>query len=114
VGKFVFESSIKVDIEDRALAHLKLAITTKLRRGESFCFSWRDDASIGDGRTTVWLNPTSNIVFKFYGSRPPQLNPAWIDALTFVANTPNGLHLVPEPAPPAHAPAKPAHDLAYY
>jgi hypothetical protein len=99
VGKFIFENAIKVEIEDRALAHLQTVMVTKLRRGESFCFTWEDDASVGDGRTSVWLHPAANITFKFHGSRDPQLNPEWIHALGHVANTADGLSLVPEPPP---------------
>src|SRR3954454_10680025 len=98
MGKFVYEGIVKVDFEDRTLAHLQLVIGTKLRRGEAFHFSWRDDPSIGDGRTTVWIHPRCPLVYKFYGSRRPSLNRAWVDALAYPANSPAGLYVVPEPA----------------
>jgi hypothetical protein len=71
----------------------------KLRRGESFFFGWRDDPSSGDGRSSVWLHPMANISFKFYGSRLPAINRAWVDALMLTANSPGGLRVVPEPEP---------------
>ncbi len=46
MGKFMYET-LRVDFEDRVLAHLQYVIGAKLRRRESFHFSWRDDASIG-------------------------------------------------------------------
>ncbi|QIG38663.1 ATP-dependent DNA ligase [Microbacterium sp. 4R-513] len=98
MGKFVYEGIVKVDFEDRTLAHLQLVIGTKLRRGEAFHFSWRDDPSTGDGRTTVWIHPRCSLVYKFYGSRRPSLNRAWVDALAYTANSPAGLYVVPEPA----------------
>jgi hypothetical protein len=101
MGRLIYDGTVRVDLEDRTLAHLQLVITTKLRRGEPFYFTWRDDASVGDGRTTVWLHPACSLVFKFYGSRRSQLNPAWVDALSFTANSSTGLYLVPEPAMPA-------------
>lgn len=101
MGKFIYENTIKVDFDDRLLAHLQTVITTKLRRGESFTFMWKDDSSIGDGRTMVWLHGNASLVFKFYGGRRPALNPAWLDALRTVANSNSGLYVVPEPA--AHA-----------
>lgn len=55
MGKFTYETTTKVDFDDRILAHLQLVITTKLRRSEAFTFTWKDDASIGDGRTTGGL-----------------------------------------------------------
>ncbi|GGO60573.1 hypothetical protein GCM10010910_06330 [Microbacterium nanhaiense] len=103
MGKFIYSDTVKVEIEDRALAHLHVVIGTKLRRGEPFYFSWRDDSSLGDGRTSVWLHQALPLVFKFYGSRRPALNPAWIDALAYTANSSGGLHLVPEPPAPTGA-----------
>ncbi|MFF2495918.1 ATP-dependent DNA ligase [Agromyces sp. NPDC058064] len=103
MGKFMYEA-LRVDFEDRVLAHLQYVIGAKLRRGESFHFSWRDDASIGDGRTTIWIHPSATIVYKYYGSRPPAINRAWIEALSQAANSASGLHLVPEPDEPARRP----------
>lgn len=97
MGKFIYDGQIRVDFEDRVLAHLQVVITTKLRRGESFTFMWKDDNSIGDGRTMVWLHQSCSLVYKFYGSRTPALNRAWLENLTRVANSPSGLYLVPEP-----------------
>lgn len=101
MGKFIYQETTAVEIEDRALAHLQVVILDKLRRNESFAFTWRNDASIGDGRTTVWLNSGSSLVFKYHGSRTPQLAPEWLEALATVANGTTGLHLVPEPGPGA-------------
>ena len=98
MGKFTYDGIVKVDFEDRLLAHLQLVIGAKMRRGESFHFTWKDDTSIGDGRTTVWIHPRVSIVYKFYGSRKPTINRAWVDALLYTANTPVGLYIVPEPA----------------
>ena len=98
MGKFIYEGGVKTEIEDRALTHLQLVITAKLRRGEPFPFSWREDSSVGGGRTTVWIQPGSSLVFKYFGSRQPSINRAWIEALAFTANAPSGLYLVPEPS----------------
>ena len=98
MGRFIYDGATRGDFEDRALAHLQLVIGAKLRRGESFHFTWRAAPSTGAGRTAVWLNPAPPLVLRFAGSRQPSLNPAWIDALTMVASSPGGLHLVPEPA----------------
>ncbi|MCK6066895.1 MULTISPECIES: ATP-dependent DNA ligase [Microbacterium] len=100
MGKLLFEQQLRVDFEDRLLAHLQVVITAKLRRGESFVFSWRDDPSVGDGRTSIWVHPRSVIVYKYHGSRRPALNRAWLDALSYTANSPEGLYVVPEPPPP--------------
>ena len=98
MGRFIYEGSTKVEVEDRALRHLQLVMTAKLRRGEPFPYSWKEDASIGGGRITVWLHAGSSLVFKYVGSRQPEVNRAWVDALAYTANSPGGLYLVPEPA----------------
>ncbi|KAA0962582.1 MULTISPECIES: hypothetical protein [Microbacterium] len=113
MGKLVYEGSVKAEIEDRALTHLQLVITTKLRRGEPFSFTWREDMSVGGGRTTVWVHAGSSLVFKYSGSRQPSINRNWIEALAFTANAPSGLYLVPEPSEPASAPVQKAPTPAF-
>lgn len=103
MGKFVYEGTVKTEIEDRALTHLQLVMTAKLRRGEPFPFTWREDMSIGGGRITVWVHAGSSLAFKFHGSRQPSINREWIEALAYTANAPSGLYLVPEPAESAAA-----------
>lgn len=98
MGRFIYEGSVKTEIEDRALTHLQLVITAKLRRGEPFGFTWREDTSVGGGRTSVWVHAGSSLVYKYHGSRQPSVNRDWIEALAFTANSPGGLYLVPEPA----------------
>lgn len=97
MGRFNYDGNVKVDFDDRLLAHLQVVITQKLRRGEPFPFTWRNEPSLGDGRTTVWLHPNASLVYKFNGSRQPALNRAWLEALTHAANSTAGLHVVPEP-----------------
>jgi hypothetical protein len=99
MGQLIFDSSTRTTIDDRALAHLQIVMLNKLRRRESFAFSWKYPASEGDGRSTVWVAPELPLHFRFSGSRPPAINPAWVDLLMDSANTGSGLHLVPEPAP---------------
>lgn len=102
MGKFVYEGSQKVEVEDRALHHLQVVMSTKLRRGEPFLFTWREDASTGGGRSSVWMHAGCNLVFKYAGAQLPDINRAWIEALSFTANSPTGLYLVHEPS---HAPS---------
>jgi hypothetical protein len=43
------------------------------------------------------VHPAIPIFIKFYGSKMPRINPAWIDALIRSANSNAGLLLMPEP-----------------
>ena len=74
MGKFLYGRDTSATFEDRLLLHLQLVMGMKLRRGESFTFSWKHDPTLGDGRTTVWIHPRSTIVFMYSGSRPSQVN----------------------------------------
>lgn len=98
MGKFIYENGPKVEIEDRALTHIQLVMTAKLRRGEPFAFTWKEEVSTGGGRTTVWVHAGTAMTFKYDGSRAPRINRAWVDALAFTANSPSGLYLTHEPA----------------
>jgi hypothetical protein len=98
MGTLSYDSSMTADFDDRILAHLQIVIGTKLRRGESFYFSWADDAKSGSGRTSLWLHPTIPLVYRYFGSRAPAINRAWIDDLAMSANTAGGLRLTPEPS----------------
>lgn len=102
MGKFTYDELVKVDFEDRLLAHLQLVIGAKVRRGESFFFTWSDHESVADGRTTLWIHPRLAMTFKYYGGREPVINLAWIEALMATANSPLGLRAIPEPAEPAN------------
>ncbi len=96
MGKFIYgATAVSVDIEDRTLAHLRVAIMTKLRRSESFMFDV--EVGGGNGRRSFWLNPAIPIQFHFFGSRAPRLNRVWVDELLIAASSPTGLSITPEP-----------------
>lgn len=90
-------AGITVDIDDRELAHLRIVITSKLRRGESFNFTVSHGITAGSGRTSYWMHGAIPLVFRFSGSKPPAINRAWVESLTDDASKPDGLHNLPEP-----------------
>ena len=98
MGTFLYGTTgTAITIDDRALAHLQLVITSKLRRGESFTFTWTESANAGSGRSTAWLAPSSDILFRYLGNRQPAINREWIEVLMNSANSTGGLHLIVEP-----------------
>src|ERR1700712_1999201 len=104
MGKFIYGTpSIAIDFHDRVLAPLKGVILAKIRRGESFLFSWEYSAAAGSGHSSVWINPSIPLQFDFAGSREPRLNRAWVEELVRLSNTPGGLRITPEPAEPGSA-----------
>lgn len=85
-----------VHIEDRALAHLKVVIATKLRRNESFTLSWKHAEGDPIGRSTIWLHPSIPLRFTFDEVEAPQLNLKWIEQLMHTAGSTAGIQLVDE------------------
>ncbi|WP_136055537.1 hypothetical protein [Microbacterium sp. K24] len=85
-----------IHIEDRALAHLKVVIATKLRRNEAFTLSWRHPEDEPDGRSTIWLHPSIPLRFTFEEPETPPLNAKWIEELMQSANSTGGISLVDE------------------
>ena len=114
MGKLIYGAPMwSVEFDDRALAHLRVVILAKLRRSESFSFSWKYETGNRSGRSSFWVHPSIPLQFEFYGGREPALNRAWIEALMLTANSPNGLELVPEPvtAEPKSDPARAGADV---
>jgi hypothetical protein len=90
------DSGTPIGIEDQALAHLKVAIVTKLRRGESFTVSWLHADDQPRGRSTLWLHHTIPLRFVFDDVEPPELSREWIEDLMRSANSTGGVLLVDE------------------
>ncbi len=88
---FYGDSGTPVDIDDRALAHLKIAITTKLRRNESFMFSWKHADDQPRGRSSLWLHPAIPLRFVFETVQAPELSREWIEELMKAANSAGGI-----------------------
>jgi hypothetical protein len=98
MGKLLYaDSGIEIEFDDRALAHIQIAIGTKLRRRESFMFSWKDDIAVGSGRSSIWMDATIPLYFKFYDAAVPTINRDWIDALVLSSNSSQGLVYSTEP-----------------
>jgi hypothetical protein len=89
-------SETPIQIEDRALAHLKVVIATKLRRNESFTLSWRHPDDAPGGRSTIWIEPSIPLRFVFDSPEVPELNRAWVEELANSASSSGGITLLPE------------------
>lgn len=98
---FYGASGTAVEIEDRALAHLKVVIATKLRRGESFTVSLTHPGREEGGRSTLWFAPSIPLRFVFDDPEPAELSSAWIEELAQSAYSSGGIVLLPEHAEPA-------------
>lgn len=98
MGKLIYgPQNLEIDFDDRLLAHLKIAMFTKMRRNESFSLSWTEAESSGYGRSSIWVHPTTPLHFRFYGSKRPTLNRAWVETLVAGANNTGEMVVMPEP-----------------
>ncbi len=105
MGHLIYGVAPAINIDDRMLHHLRAVIVTKLRRDESFSFTWDDEPSVhGDdavsGRGvhgTVWISKSTSLYFAFDGPHEGPLNPAWLRVLADSANGNAGLRPLPEP-----------------
>ena len=88
--------SAEFEFDDRVLAHLQVVFGAKLRRGESFMFSWTDPPQVGSGRSALWLDAAIALYFRYSGSRIPVLNREWLEALSLAAGSAQGLVLFSE------------------
>ncbi|WP_246190620.1 DUF7882 family protein [Agromyces agglutinans] len=88
------DSGTPIGIEDRALAHLKVAVVTKLRRGESFTLSWQHADDQPRGRSTLWVHQSIPLRFVFDTPETPELSREWIEDLMRSANSTGGIQLV--------------------
>ncbi len=105
-------SAMPIRIEDRALAHLKVVVATKLRRSESFTLSWPHADDEPAGRSTLWIHPSIPLRFVFDDREPPALSRTWIEELAQSANSSGGIALIAEHIDRAQTPAGVgAHDL---
>jgi hypothetical protein len=96
VGRFIYDTAANAaDLDDRTLAHLRIVVMNKLRRGEPFMFDL--ELRDGTGRRSFWIHPSVPLQFHFIDRRPQTINRAWVEELIQVASSPNGLTITPEP-----------------
>jgi hypothetical protein len=88
---------IRVEFDDRVLAHVHSVIALKVRRKEPFFFSWFDTQAVGDGRSAAWISPEVPMYFKYESSAPHRLNRQWLESMVIAAGSNQGLILTEEP-----------------
>lgn len=80
-----------IEMPDRVLAHLKVLISTKLRRSESFSLSWDH---IVDGvveRSSIWLHCSIPLQFQVDAEAANKLDRAYLQELADAANSSAGV-----------------------
>jgi hypothetical protein len=81
----------EIEVPDRLLAHLKVVITTKLRRHESFTLTMRHLEGDVGGRSTIWIGPSIPLRFVFDSSEVETLDAELLQRFALDANSSAGL-----------------------
>jgi hypothetical protein len=92
------------EIPDRVLAHVKVVAATKLRRGESFMLTWRHGTDGGEGRTSLWMQPSIPLRFVFDHAEPQTLDSEYLRELANEATSSRGIVLEWDEEEAAEAP----------
>lgn len=89
-------SAEPIEMNDRTLAHLKIVISSKLRRSESFTVSWDHPSGNALARTSLWMHPSIPLRFSFDDVSSLQLDREWLESLATAAHSASGVVLDPE------------------
>ncbi len=86
-------SRTSIRIDDRALAHLQVVITTKLRRNEGFLIQWERPRERGSGRGGFWIHPNCDLTYEYEGGREPSLDHEELDRMMLAASGSGGVRI---------------------
>jgi hypothetical protein len=98
LGFLVHGDGKRFEFDDRVLAHVQVAVGTKLRRRESFFLSWELDADQGSGRTSLWVSGSTPLQFLYRHTPSAVMNMAWLEAMVSSSHGPQGLVISAEDA----------------
>lgn len=88
MGRLYYGSSPDpIEMSDRVLAHLKVVISTKLRRSESFPLSWDRDGE----RSTLWLHCSIPLRFEVSAEAAGAIDRVYLNELAKAANSSGGI-----------------------
>lgn len=110
MAKLFYGTSVEpIVVDDRLLAHVKVVVATKLRRGESFTLSWTHAPEEAGGRSTIWLQPSIPLRFVFDSEQQETLDQSLLQRMANDASSSRGLSLdVPADAVAETAGSRPA------
>ncbi len=110
MGKLYYaDSYIVIEFDDRTLCHLQIVVRAKLRQGTGFFLSWQDDSSAGSGHSSIGLERSIPLCFRFASHARQQINDDWLNILMLSANQTTGLQLLAEPGAETVAPLPICH-----
>jgi hypothetical protein len=85
-----------IQVEERKLAHIKIVVSLKLDRGQSFFLSWSSLPAEGSGRISLWISASTPLQFRFTSLQRPEINRQWIEYIMTNSYGPRGAIIVQE------------------
>ena len=77
MGRPHYGSSQVFEFDDLVLAHIRSIVFSKFNHQESFGLTW-----ISDGQQrSVWLHPSTDVVFEFDEPTTPELDHEWLSEM---------------------------------
>ncbi|MGO3147847.1 MAG: DUF7882 family protein [Leucobacter sp.] len=82
MGILIYGNTLKLDIDDRTLAHVRSIVFAKLRAQEAFPFTVvRITDKQACESTSFWISSDTPIVFQLSDDGPKELSREWIEEL---------------------------------
>jgi hypothetical protein len=91
-------SRTSLHMEDRALAHLQVVITTKLRRNEGFLIQWERPRDSGSGRGGFWVHPNCDLAYEYEAALDAALDPEELERMMMAASGTGGVRVTADDA----------------
>ncbi|WP_157496952.1 DUF7882 family protein [Leifsonia sp. Leaf264] len=88
---FYGETGTEIVVADSVIVHLRAAITEKLRRNERFLLSWHEPDVVGDGTSSVWLDPSIPLRYHVDHGVDATVDPGVVEEMILAASTDEGL-----------------------
>lgn len=80
MGTLIYNHSVRIDLDDTLLVHLKAVVFAKLRGQETFPVTITPQEKTAP-TTSFWVSPSSAIVFEISTEMPLELSRELIDEL---------------------------------
>lgn len=98
VGTLIYGRTQEYDFDERTLEHLRIVITSRVRKNESFFLTWTAQRHRQTVTTSLWISPAVPLVFSFSSDTRVPISREWLQQLIRSSYSSQGLVIMPEPA----------------
>lgn len=95
MGTLIYSGTQEYEFDDRTLEYLRIVITSRLRKDESFLLTWTTSAP-RPVTISLWITSSVPIAFHFAGEQQRTLSQEWFRYLMKSSYSTRGLMLAPE------------------